>query len=134
MRNRRKSFLCYMMAAMLLILGMYFEDIKADSFFSYVPAEKPAFYLSSFHGGVSDAEACTAEMLGVHSSFHLQQLVNRCLSEKREVKNASVFWDKDISLQLLHCFCQPATDFASFSGWCNKAVVLTYIHNTDGKK
>lgn len=133
MLEKEKRWICKFIVLSILISGMCFENVKADSIFVYTTDSSSDSYLCSSEDTILAQEVCTTEMLGVRTASSMQQLANRVTNNKRELRFLLVFMCVVAVLQLFSNF-YTTVDILQFSKRQSKTVVLNYIHNMDGKK
>lgn len=133
MNTRKKRTVCYILALLMLISGMCFEIIEADSLFEYGFVAASGSYIASDNRGISSEDACTREMLGDSTSFFENQLTNRSVYNKKEHKVTFVFLYVNIFLYLCSKFFVTANIVQPHKLY-GSSVVLHFIHNKDGKK
>lgn len=132
-QKKSRRFVSYILAIIMLFMGMYFEDIEVDSFFACAPAETSAAYLNTCDATIMNTNACTAEMLGVRNSSYVGQLAGRFVHGRRDVRITSDFLSADCDSQSLSNLFTTAK-ILQFPERDSKTVVLNYIHSIDGKK
>lgn len=138
MFQKCRKLLCIILAIAIVFSGIYyegiyFESIKINStiFNTSEQASVPCIY--SNNAKIISGEVCTSEMLGISDRFYSRQLTESQISSRRESKLAvNTLW-VDSSLQLLTNYFLDATGLQSPKSY-SRAVLVTYIHNSDGKK
>ena len=133
MFQKCRKLLCIILAIAIVFSGIYFESIKINStiFNTSEQASVPCIY--SNNAKIISGEVCTSEKLGISDRFYSGQLMGRQISSRRESKLAvNTLW-VDSSLQLLTNYFLDATGLQSPKSY-SRAVLVTYIHNSDGKK
>lgn len=132
-RNKRNKLICVLMTVFVLVSGMYIEDFKTDSTFMRAPTETTNSCISSVDDFITDAHACTTEMLGIRGNAKAGQSTIRFASQKG---------DTEISL---HFLCQNIFSLTGGKSYAclsqmqfiseNQGGLATnYIHKSDGKK
>lgn len=132
MVNRCKQSLCKCIVFFIVMTGMCFEQVKADTFFECTilnPSET-----SLLEGGetLEDAGIYTTESLGM-PSVGVQQAVRRLVNTRRVVKLSFAFLCVIAGWQLVSALF-AAEYQEQFPKLCAGAVVVDYIHSSDGKK
>ncbi|MBQ3514021.1 MAG: hypothetical protein IJA32_09545 [Lachnospiraceae bacterium] len=133
MKVKKKQIFCLILTLFAFFSGMCFEQIKADSLFAFTSEEEPLSFVGTCDAAISDAELCTVEMLGLSNLTYVGQSANKTAYSR---KNLEVFLEvlcADVGSPSLSAFFETmnAVDFQKL---CHRFVVLSYIHNTDGKK
>lgn len=124
---------CVFLAMLILLLGMYFENIKADSMLQYAAVLNTHSHTVSYHASIKDARACTTEMLGIRNNAGIEQLASRSLGQRREIKLSLDFLCYNIiSLYEGKFFTSPW--LIPFHSQYRNGLVTNYIHKSDGKK
>lgn len=132
MRIKSSKTICFFLAVLALLSGIYFENIKMDSSFVCAPAGVNASRFLAYPI-INDAKACTTEMLEVHSSIGLQQLAGRYISQKREIKAPLDFLCSGFFSLLEERFF-TGSKLVRFFHQKPHGLVTSYIHRSDGKK
>lgn len=118
MRAKRNNLLCMLIILLVSISGMYFEDIKVDSVFACTPAETSNTYISEMDSVITDAQACTTEMLGICKNVVTGQF--------------TILFINIFSLNEENSY-SSLEEVQLFFGSRDK-LVANYIHKSDGKK
>lgn len=133
LQKKGRRFVSYILAIIVILAGMYFEEIEVDSFFACAPVETSAAYISSCDAAITNANACTAEMLGGSNNSYLRQLAGRYMNGRKDVRVISGFLSASCCSQSLSNHFTTAK-VLQIPKRDSKAVVLNYIHSIDGKK
>lgn len=135
MQSKKKAVLCGLLALCMFFSGICLEQMQADSFFGC--AKKTAASANSIDlcwAEISEMTVCTAEMLGVrnaHASYIRHAAAGGAV--KRAARQLILCMCAGITALLFFCFCTAAYE-EQFPELRGMAVVLNYIHKTDGKK
>lgn len=133
MRNKRQKWICVLITLFVFLAGMCFEDIQAGSEFICAPALAEASFISAADTFITDAQACTAEMLGIRGNTRLEQSTIRFANRGRDTKISLDFlWQTLFSINEE----QSDTGFEGIQFACRfrNELVINYIHKSDGKK
>lgn len=132
MRAKRNNIFCMLIILLVSILGMYFEDIKADSVFACTSTETTNLYFSD-RNSVTDAQACTTEMLGIRKNVVTGQFAIRFMNQRRDTKLSQNYLCQNIfSVKEGESYASlEEVPLVSGSG---DELVANYIHKSDGKK
>lgn len=120
-------------AFVLLISGMYFEDFKIDSVFVCTPFETPVSQMLSVDTIMTDTPACTTEMLGVRENTNLGQMTLRFSNQRRDSKTLLDVLCPNIFFQNKGKF-YPGFEKIALVSKNQEKLITNYIHNSDGKK
>lgn len=133
MFQKYRKLLCCMLAMAILFSGVYFESTQAESMFLNTSVESTLPGIYSNEAKIITSEACTAEMLGISDRFQTRLLTGGMIVNRRENQLAVDYLCLDNSLQLLtnHVAALVRIHLPESN---NGEVLLTYIHNSDGKK
>ena len=130
--KRNKNFICFLLAIAMLLSGMYFDNTKLDSLFSYKNYSNVTSTLNSSDSLLANPEVRTEEISGS------RVVANSIKSERRsDEKNNS---KTDLYLVFWETFPQNFTTFFNtivsefHNGIYSNAVIINYIHQKDGKK
>lgn len=130
MSMKKRKILCVLIIFMIFVSGMYFENIETYSVFACNPATAVNSYITVANPVITDAQACTTEMLGIRESIVTLQ---RFVGQKRDSK---------ISLDFLYQNLFSLKEGKSYTGLkevkhtlnSQNELVANYLHKTDGKK
>ena len=133
MKFKKKQILCLILALFTFFTGVCFEQVEADSLFSFTLEKEPSSYVGTYDVKMLKAELCTTKMLGIRDHTYLEKSMNKTADSRKNVgKQLGLYWTNVSS-----------TSFSSFYATVNVVfhpklhnnfVILTYIHNADGKK
>ena len=130
---KKKQILCLILALFVFFTGVCFEQIEADSLFSFTLETEPSSYVGTYEVTILKAELCTAKMLGIHDHSYLGKDTNKTVHGRKNIGKTLEFYCTNIG----------STSFSNFYATVNAVfhkklhhnfVILTYIHNADGKK
>ncbi|MBQ7360833.1 MAG: hypothetical protein IJW63_12170 [Lachnospiraceae bacterium] len=128
---KRKNFICFLLIAVILLSGVCFETIKAQSFFGYATEHQADAFVKNI--GVKLVTSCSNETLGLRNSrFSTQNGQN--WNPIRRVLRTLV-----LEISFVEQFGDLSTFFSTahlvaFEKKHPKAEVLFFIHESDGKK
>ena len=133
MRIKKSKYWCLILAMLVLLTCMHFEDCNASTVRACATVASP--YSQELTRGVAftNAELCTTEMLGERRNAGAQQLTSRYINQKRE-------WNTSLSLlyiAILAFLCRKlltSAEAVCFFQHRLAELVIRYIHRTDGKK
>lgn len=132
MLKMNERFICCMLAAILLFMGMCLDTTETDSSFLYANAERTGEALSSVEYIFESADSCTAEMIGKKGSMS---------SIRGELSRNIMRWDRSILLSIIvGAILQYLLYFYSTVGGRyreilrSSTVAINYIHHKDGEK
>ena len=97
---------------------------------------KLSYELSDNYSGhtiLSDMEIEPAQILCTRNTINNRQMIARMISSRRVIKLSMIFLCVAIFALLLSHF-YTAERITEYPKLCMRTVVLSYIHNTDGKK
>ncbi len=132
---QKTRWICVIWAILTVVSGMCFETMKEEPFCMCASAkqENTRIAIEFMDEIIGDAQACTAEMLGVHRNAGVRQASGRITVQKREAKPSLHFLcaalfplkgaERSVSPEIILFYCQY-----------QEGRVLNYIHQSDGKK
>lgn len=129
---RSKQWVCNFIALIILISWMCVDEVKADSIFCYPQTMSLAGEaVSTILLEVDDIEP--TEMMCTRNATTSRQIVAQITNNKRVIKLSMALVAVTVLTLLLSNFytTERVTEFLQLD---TRTVVLTYIHNTDGKK
>lgn len=131
--QRRRKWICLLIIQLVLVLGIYCENDRADSASVCAPASTTGSYLTSADTMLHEEQACTAELLGMQGNIGPEQGILRYTDSNKDTG-----FHPD-SLYLVNDFQYIGTSEAGsetvlpVSGHPD-TLVTNYIHRSDGKK
>ena len=129
---KNKQWICNFIALIILLAGVCVDEVKADSIFCYPQsAFLSADTVYAMISEVDDVEP--TEMLCTRSSTTSHQIVAQIANSKRVLKLSMMFVSVTVLSLLLSNF-YTTERIIEFLQLDTRTVVLTYIHNADGKK
>ena len=131
-----KKWICIFIAIVILISGMCVDEVNADSMFLSPKLTKLSYELSdnyNSHTVLSDVEMESTQILCTRNTINSRQMIARIINNKKVIKLSMIFLCVAIFALLLSHFYTTERMIA-YPKLCMQTVVLTYIHNTDGKK
>lgn len=132
MRIKQYRIICFIIAVLVSISGMCFEDVKADCGFEYAPVEKTNAHIIDGDSAIKDTGICTTEMLR-SCNAGVQQHLRAYEGQRRELKGSLYFLCADIiSLNEGHLF--NGSQICLFCSHNQNKFITNYIHKSDGKK
>ena len=135
---KNKKWICIFIAVVILIAGMWVDEVKADSVF-LCPKSNNVVSLNGLsdvynrHMVLSDVEIVPAQILCTRNTINSRQMIARIINSKKVIKLSMFFLCVAIFALLLSHF-YTAERVIEYPKLCMRTVVLNYIHNTDGKK
>lgn len=134
MLNKRKKMLCKMLVFFMLFLGISFGKIPANSLLANTQTSSEDYYLKTCDAFIISEDACTNQMIGIRSaSFVREDILRGCFSSKRNLERLTFCLHSNIPSHVFSKFIATA-NLVQSSKSDKKTVVLSYIHNQDGKK
>lgn len=133
MRTRNKRMLCFILTICMLCAGMYFESTKVDSLALRTPVNHVHSVIRPCEETISVGDVCTKELLCARHESLVQQAAVRRASGRNVIRITSGL----LAIALAeHPFSNfyTAEDRVEFQKLHTETVILSYIHNTDGKK
>lgn len=127
MNTKKAGFLCLILVITILLLGICLENIRTRFLSRCVPDQKTGVYIPSSHLILSDGEACPQELLSARGQ--------RCRTQESEQEQdtGQDYLSIHIYLLLIHKFF-VIVERGQWEELPQQEIVVTYIHNTDGKK
>lgn len=132
MRLKKQS-ICLLLAVLIFLSGMWFENDRADSFAECVSTGVCSSDILSADDTVSRAQLCTEEMLSVRINVGLLQLAGRFAFQTRRARLLVNFLYLD-PLSTAEGKFFPSSEETHFFSQCPDELVVNYIHLSDGKK
>ena len=127
-----KRYICCVLAAIVLFLGMCVDTVEADSFFLYSSSVSTDAHISSAQVISNEDTSCTNEMLGRNKPMQFRNLYQRNTSSE-QYRNLLLSFIVGAILQYLFLL-QVAEHYVSNQLIHSDTVTITYIHQTDGEK
>jgi len=129
---RNKQWICNLIALFILISGMCFDEVKADSIFLR-PQSAMSTGVEMAGEVLSEVAVETPELLCTRNTISSSQIVAQITNSRRVIKLSTIFLCVVIFALLLSNFyaTERVEEFTKFS---MRTAVLNYIHNADGKK
>ncbi len=129
---KKKQWICSFIVLFILILGMWVDEVKADSTFLFPKTQ--TFSMKKMSSAVlSDIDIESTEILCTYNVISSRQISAHLIHSKRVIKLSMVFLCRAIFAFLLSNFYTTA-QVMDYPIQDTQTVVLNYIHNTDGKK
>lgn len=133
MQCKNNKIVCIILAVIIFLSGMYFENKEVDSYFAHSSADKINSCIKSDNISIADSQVCTAELPSLRSSGGLQRLSGRSAYQKRDMKLPLDFLCfNSLSLQKGKFFV--FSEITQSNNLCSEKHVINYIQNSDGKK
>ena len=133
---KNKKWICIFIAIVILISGMWVDEVKADSIFSSSKLTELSYELSDNYSGhtvLSDVEIEPTQILCTRNTISSRQIIAQIINNKKVIKLSMIFLCIAVFALLLSNFYM-AERMIEYPKLCMRTVVLSYIHNTDGKK
>lgn len=129
----RNKFICMLMILFVFVSGMYFEEFRIDSDFSYAHADIADICYFSEKPVVVDTQVCTTAMLGIRGNAGLGRMERSFVSQRRGTRTST-----DFLCQSLFSL-NTGKSYINFENtqWISgtlENLVAEYIHKSDGKK
>lgn len=125
---QNKQWIFNFIALLILLTGMCVDEVRADSVFEY---PQSASVIDADMSADVKTEAVT--FLCVRNSVAGNQIAAQITTERKTIKLSVVFLCVAVFSLLLSNF-YAVEHIAKFPRLSVRTAVLTYIHNTDGKK
>lgn len=134
MKTKSNQIICYILAVFMLLAGMCFENLEADSSFAFYGTAEMTSVIGSLDREILCNESCTIEMLGIRSTSYALSAARRsaCRTDIR-YRAAIISLCVENFTQNLSNF-HIAANAIQFPELYGSAVVLHYIHSQDGEK
>lgn len=130
MRSKRRNILCVLITLLVFVSGMYFENIKIDSDFAYIHAEKENTCILPVNCVLTDTQACTTEMLGIRGDI---SMVRAVANLRRDVEISGDFLCQNL-FSLQEKKSEMSFEKSVIRTDTREKLVVNYIHKSDGKK
>lgn len=129
--RRKKQWICNFIALFALILGVCAFETGADSVFA---CRKTALSCRKSVDEIrTEADAQSTEVLCARSVVICRQIAAQITNGRKIIRPLSILFSMVVVSILLTKFYETER-VAEFKELCSRAVVLDFIHNTDGKK
>ena len=130
---KKYRFAYSIIAIIILISGFCFENIKTEPTYLCTPIEVHNPTINITNNASSDTSIFTAEMLGFYSPAYHQRIESRQFlrNVKEEVISDFMY---TFLLSINGTRFKFKYELVPFIKTSNKELVISYIHNTDGKK
>ncbi len=130
---RSKQWICNFIALLILLTGMGASEVKADSVFLHPQAAEFVVGLETADAVISDVDIEPTQFLCTRNSITSSQIAAQITSIRRTVKLSMLLLCVEVFSILLSNF-YTVERIVEFPRLSERAAVLSYIHNTDGKK
>lgn len=132
MKIIHKRILCYILAIMILMTGICFEDIKSLSWVQNLHTESSASFCDSYDATVSTPKYCTLQMLSTRGLTFTQHttLQSLCRRDMRTPLHALITTVPAMCFSTLFITILTACIVPHYG----ESVAVRYIHNSDGEK
>lgn len=131
-RSQKNRWLCVWIAFFVLIAGMYFDGFKIDSVFVCAPMPS-ASRIAAMEFDLTDAKACTTEMLGIRGTLESKHAAGCVVHPRRDNRSIFLFFCPNITAQKQGKFYTGVWE-TQLCAVSQKTLVTNYIHKSDGKK
>lgn len=131
--GRKEQYRCLILAILVFLSGMWCENSMTGFRAENAAADADNAYILSAGDAVGEAQLCTEEMLNVRTHAGLLQLAGRLIHQSGKARPAFAFLCSD-TLSLAEGKFYTGSEEISFSGQCPEELVVTYMHQSDGKK
>lgn len=129
---RNKQWICNLIALIILITGMCVDEVKAYSVF-LCPQSTVAVGVEVIDTVLTEVDMEPTQLLCTRNSITSSQVAAQITNVRRAVKLSMVFLCVAVFSLLLSNF-YTAERIALFPRLSERAAVIYYIHNMDGKK
>lgn len=130
--SKNKQWIINLIVLVILLSGMCFDEVRADSVFTY-PEASVITYHEAADEVISDVDMQVTEILCTRNTVSSSQIAAQIINSRKETKLSMVFLCVAILSLLLSNF-YTTESVVQFPELGTRTVVLNYIHNTDGKK
>lgn len=133
MRVGNHKLICILLVIMVSLAGMCFEENKTHSSFAYAQEADSCDNIRSLDLGIGVEQLCTTRMLRGQNDAGLQQLMNRLLNVRRDLKlSLDCLCSNIFTLEQGKFFSSSAV--VSFNNVYADELVSSFVHKADGKK
>ena len=132
MKRNYQRMISMILAIFLLFSGMCLENTKADSNSLSSFAKQQVGLSDSLNAGYDSVQSCTEEMLGQPTTSNIVDVVGNLNIRKDSKQSFAVLFVNASVHSLIH-FNTIENTIVSPEKRCEN-VILSYIHNQDGKK
>jgi len=129
---RNKQWICNFIALIILLTGMCVDEVKADSVF-LCPQKTVAVGAETVDAVFTDVEVKPTQLLCTRNSVTSSQIAAQITNVRRTIKLSMLLLCVAVFSLLLSNF-YTVDRIAEFPRLSERAAVIYYIHNTDGKK
>lgn len=129
---QNKQWVFNFIALLILLTGMCVDEVRADSIFAY-PQSVSVIDADMSEKMTADVETEAVTFLCVRNSVAGSQIAAQIITGSKTIKLSVVFLCVAVFSLLLSNF-YAVEHIAKFPRLSVRTAVLTYIHNTDGKK
>ena len=133
MRRKSTNWISIIIAFVLLLTGLYFDNSKIHSMFVCIPFETSDFQNVAEELIIADTQPCTAEMLGVRGHASTNLIAYRLSNQKRDIKGSLNFLCQNIDFSNRRKSYSSSQKIQMVSK-IQEEFITNYIHNSDGKK
>lgn len=133
MRSRNHGLICIILAIMVSLAGMCFEDVKTHSSFAYEQIQEENAHIRAWDLKVWDNQLCTTRMLRAQRDTGVQHLTSRFVGSRREIRfSLDCLCSNIFTLEQGKFFSSSAE--VSFNNLYTDELVASFVHKADGKK
>lgn len=133
MQRKPGKSVCVILAVILFLSGMLFEENQLDVPFVCTPIERATSCLQADYDTIMEEDLATAEMLENQSNCTIRQLAGNCMRSKGGLRISLAFLCPDVfQLQKEKFF--TGSEITSHYGRYLDELIINYIHSSDGKK
>ena len=129
---KNKQWIWNFIAMLILLTGMCFDEVKADSAF-LSPQTVVFMGVETADAVLTEAQIETTELLCVRNSISSSQIAAQITSARKTIKLSMVFLCVAVFSLLLSNF-YTAERVVEYPRLSVRTAILKFIHNTDGKK
>ena len=130
---RNRQWICNFIALLILMTGMCIDEVKADSVFLCPQTTAVIADLEMADAVISGVDIQPVQLLCTRNSITSSQIAVQITSIRRTIKLSMLLLCVVVFSLLLSNF-YTVERIAEFLCSSERAAVIYYIHNTDGKK
>lgn len=130
---RNRQWICNFIALLILVAGMCIDEVKADSVFLCPQATAAVINSEMAYAVISDVDIEPVQLLCTRNSVTGSQIAAQITSIRRAIKLSMLLLCVAAFSLLLSNF-YTVERIVEFPCSSERAAVIHYIHNTDGKK
>lgn len=133
MIRKKQQFISVVLIICIILTGICFDNIEMDCFDAFKNNTTSSPNVWADDECVLDIDACTAEMLGTRNTVLSQQVAFKSLNNIKYSRLLYSLFVGNSYVQNLSSF-NATSKLVSLRSETNFAVILSFIHDKDGKK